>query len=109
MDSETALVRMMPMLSEASSGNLDDLFNNDSKDLIIHATHIGSSIRIPLKLVRFVSGKPGSKDLAKFTKKLKSSMNREMKRETTEFMAEARYREEFSVELEDLPNQGPCL
>jgi len=96
-----ALVRSMPALSEASSGKLDELFHNESKQLLIHASNIGSTIWIPLRNVRFVSGKPSSRQVAKFRRKLKSNMSHEMESHASQSKKDAKYREEYMVELQD--------
>mmetsp|Transcript_42603 Transcript_42603/g.89380 ORF Transcript_42603/g.89380 Transcript_42603/m.89380 type:complete len:1294 (+) Transcript_42603:105-3986(+) len=107
---EMALVRSMPALSEASSGKLDELFHNESKQLLIHASNIGSTIWIPLRHVRFVSGKPSSRHVAKFRRKLKSNMSHEMESHASQSKKDATYREEYMVELQDpsvLQNSTP--
>ncbi|KAL7539105.1 hypothetical protein ACHAXR_009027 [Thalassiosira sp. AJA248-18] len=101
---ERALVRTVPMLSD-SSGNLDSLFNDDTNELLIHVSNVGSTIWIPLRHVRFVSGKPSRKELVKFRRKLKSNMSGEMKSYSSQCDADAKYREEFFLELEDLSSQ----
>lgn len=102
---EMALVRAMPMLSEVSSGKLDDLFHNDSNELLIHASNVGSSIWIPLRHVRFVSGKPSSRKVATFRRKLKSNMSNEMTSHSSQCKRDAKYREEYMMELEEPPDQ----
>jgi len=101
---EMALVRGMPMLSEVSSGKLDDLFHNDSNELLIHASNVGSSIWIPLRHVRFVSGKPSSRKVATFRRKLKSNMSNEMTSHSSQCKRDAKYREEYMMELEEPPD-----
>lgn len=51
---EVALVQTVPMLSGVY---LDALFRNDSNELHINANNIGATTWIPLRQVRFVSGK----------------------------------------------------
>lgn len=105
--SEKALIRTMPMLSGASSGSLDALFQNSSNDMLIHATNVGASIWMPLSHVRFVSGKPSKKHLIKFSRKLKSRMSAEKEKYSNQIQRDAKFREEFTVELEDKYSEPP--
>ncbi|KAL9179606.1 hypothetical protein ACHAXT_008896 [Thalassiosira profunda] len=96
-DNETALVRAIPMLS----GKHNCLIHNtEANELLIQACNLGSSSWMPLQNVRFVSGKPGQRDLTKFRRKLRANMSREMEAHSSQLKREAVFREKFSVELE---------
>ena len=99
---EVALVRIVPMLSGV---HLDAKFHDDSIELHINATNIGATTWIPLRQVRFISGKSAHHDLSKFRRKLLACIGHEVKSYSKQCKKDAQFREEFTLELEDNSSQ----
>ncbi len=82
-----------------------DAFLRDSNDILPNANNIGATSWLPLSEVRFVSGKPNCSDLAKFRRKLLSSIGHENDSYSKQCAMNAQFREEFTLELVDEPDQ----
>ena len=97
---EMALVQTLPMLSETSSRKFGHLFNNESQP-VMYSTNVGSTLWIPLRYVRFVSGRPTDRKLETFRRKLVTNMSHEMKSHDAKCQRDAQKREGDMEELKE--------
>lgn len=86
-------------------GGFLDAFFRDSNEVLANVNNIGATSWIPLREVRFVSGKPNFHDLAKFRRKLLSGIGHEDDSYSKQCSMDAQFREEFTLELVDEPIQ----
>merc|ERR1712194_753394 len=87
----------------------DTLFNSESNQEAIHATNVGASLWIPLRHVRFVSGRPTRLKVDTFRLKLATDMSHAMKAHAAQSKRAAKYREEYMTELEEPPSPAPAV
>ncbi|KAL7545386.1 hypothetical protein ACHAWF_008748 [Thalassiosira exigua] len=102
-ESELALVQLMPALSDIPSGNFSNVIHRDTSSLLVQASNVGSTIWIPLRHIRFVAGKPAIEDISEFRRQLERNLSQEIESFESKCRADAKRREELSVELKDQP------